>query len=310
MNHHFNNERHRRGASKRLILLALTLALSVWTVSCAKIELPGAQNESTASSAPASSAPVSSTVRVTFPEGLSAREIAQKLEDSGVCSADGFIEALQNGDFEQSFLAEIPDTLGVYLKLEGFLYPDTYDFYLDEAPEKVAARFLNNFEKKLSADLRAEIEEKDLNLYDVITLASIIQEEAGDPAEMAMVSSVFINRLESPEFPKLQSDVTWFYYDRYIKPYIPEEEQKGYIAGYYTYERAGLPVGPITNPGMDAILSVINPDETDYYYFLTDKTGKFYYSHTFEQHQKNWDEAKAVNAALAGQSAEPETASK
>ena len=123
-----------------------------------------------------------------------------------------------------------------------------------------------------------QMKAQNLTLDQAITLASVIQKEAGRTDDMKMVSSIFHKRLENPaQFPKLQSDVTIFYVENDIKPYLENPDdpvnQPMYDA-YNTYVCDGLPVGPISNPGVDAIKAAIYPQNTDYYYFLADKDGK------------------------------------
>ena len=131
----------------------------------------------------------------------------------------------------------------------------------------------------------------------MLTLASIIQAEAGDPAQMKAVSSVLHNRLNSKSHPKLECDVTIFYLEQEVQPYLTEDKDR-FNSFYNTYKCTGLPEGPICNPGMDAINAALNPEQADYFYFATDKAGKYYYAKTLAEHEKNWSAIKKVNAAL------------
>ncbi len=231
---------------------------------------------------------------ITFYEGMSAWEIAERLEEYEICSADEFIKTLETADFsDYEFMALVPDDELQYLRYEGFLFPDTYDFYVGESPERAARRFFDNFDVRVS-DYIDEMNNMNLSLYEAITLASVIQAEAGLPEEMVKVSSVFHNRLDAPEiYPKLQSDVTRDYVNNDITPNVDIVNQDMNDA-YNTYESDGLPVGPINNPGMDAILATINPEDTPYYFFVTDANAKYYYAVTFEEHVVNVRAAAAV----------------
>lgn len=287
----------------RLATLTLIGAFCLLFASCGLLE---GGEEPSPSSVPSSSQQEESappTVSITIPEGLTAREIADQLEINGVCNAEEFLTALTTQSFDYPFLAQIPYDERIYLRLEGYLFPDTYEFYLDEAPADVIEQFLSRFQAHVDDALLAEIERQSMTLHEVVTLASIVQEEALDPAEMTMVSSVFHNRLKSVDFPKLQSDVTIFYVRLNITPFVTEEQNNVYYNAYSTYECKDLPVAPICNPGLDAIRAAMYPEQSDYYYFLTDKTGKFYYAKTFAVHSANWEDAKAVNATLSAQSA-------
>ncbi len=231
---------------------------------------------------------------ITFYEGMSAWEIADRLEEHDICDADVFIQTLETADFsDYEFVNLVPDHELQYLRFEGFLFPDTYDFFVGEDPERTIRRFFDNFQVK-TADYIDEMNNMNLSLYEAITLASVIQAEAGLPEEMAKVSSVFHNRLDNPEiYPKLQSDVTRDYVRYEITPNTDIVNQEMNDA-YNTYVGDGLPVGPINNPGMDAILATINPDDTPYFFFVTDANAKYYYSVTFEEHVVNVYAAAAV----------------
>lgn len=238
------------------------------------------------------------TVQVTFPEGFTVQAIANRLEEYGVCSAADFLEAARNVDTsEYEFLADIPSEGAEerYYPLEGFIFPDTYEFYVGESAENVLGRFLDNFENRLAdEELTARMEEQGLTLYETITLASIIQRESSNTDNMGEVSSVFHNRLANPSsFPLLQSDVTTFYVRDTIMPNFPDradeplDENNEYMQAYSTYYRQGLPVGPICNPGMAAIEAALYPDETNYYFFVTDDEGNYYYAATADEHAQN-----------------------
>lgn len=226
--------------------------------------------------------------RVTFPEGLSLREIADLLEEKGVCPADEFLEYLDTADLSQyDFVAELPDD-DRYHRLEGYIFPDTYDFYLGEAPASVATRFLDRFEQVVDEEIRDRAQEMGMTIDEVVTLASVIQAECSYPSEMANVSGVFHNRLNDPaNYPKLQSDVTIFYIRDEILPYAGSDTEDFYDQLYNTYIRNGLPVGPICCPGEDALRAALYPAEHDYYYFITDKESNFLYAETLAEHNAN-----------------------
>ena len=230
---------------------------------------------------------VKDTVTITFYEGMTIKEIGRKLEENNVCDFDDFIKAVQTGSYDYDFISRIPMDEHRFRRLEGYMFPDTYEFFVGMNPEQVVRKFLNNFQKKLTPEIDAKIKNSGMSLDEIITLASIIQKEASEEEEMGKVSSVFHNRLESKaSFPKLQSDVTIFYVEKDIKPFLNKQDQALYDA-YNTYVCEGLPVAPISNPGLDAIMAAIEPEETPYYFFLTDANGKYYYAKTIEQHIQN-----------------------
>lgn len=240
-------------------------------------------------------------VTLIFYEGWTLSDIADKLEENGVCAKEDLFRYLEeNGAaFEERypFLADIPAGENRYRRYEGYFFPDTYDFYVGEDLGTVVQKFFNRFDQMVNTDeLQQQMKAQNLTLDQAVTLASVIQKEAGRTEDMKMVSSIFHKRLQNPaQFPKLQSDVTIFYVENDIKPYLENPDdpvnQPMYDA-YNTYVCDGLPVGPISNPGVDAIKAAIYPQNTDYYYFLADKDGKFYYAATIEEH--------AANIAAAG----------
>ncbi len=234
-------------------------------------------------------------VRVTFYEGLSMREIADLLEENGVCGADEFIEYVESADYEYEFCQLIPEDGLRFRRMEGYLFPDTYDFYKGENVASVAKKFLRNFASRVYNDLYDEIQDAGMTLDEAVTLASIIQEEASNEEEMATVSSVFHNRMEneSAGLPMLQSDVTVHYIENDIKVYQSRTTQEIYDA-YNTYVCRGLPVGPICSPGLAAIKAAIHPEETSYYFFVTDVNGNYYYSRTLDEHYANVYKAQRV----------------
>jgi len=260
------------------ILLILAVALSFSSCSIIREEKP-----------PVTEPVTVNTVRVTFPEGSTVSQIAQLLEKNSVCSAEEFMLQANNSDLLEEYDFDIPNPDERAFLLEGYLFPDTYDFYIDEGAEKAISRFLKNTVAKLDDEILSRCDELGYTSDEILALASIIQEEAGNPAEMGKVSSVIHNRLNSSKFPRLQCDVATFYLRDYVKPYIDEEEYEPLIELYNTYNRNGLPAGPITNSGIDAINAALYPDDTDYYYFVTDSNGNYLYASTWNEHLDNCD---------------------
>lgn len=241
------------------------------------------------------------TVRITFPEGSNVIQIAQKLEENRVCSAQDFMNAANNVELLKSYaLFENVDLEGRTFAAEGYLYPDTYDFYVDEGAENAIRRFLNNVQTKYGGEISEKCAELGYTLDEIINLASLIQEEAGIAKEMPLVSSVLHNRLNSSRFPKLQCDASSFYLRDFIKPLIKkglidETQYENFKNSYSTYICEGLSLGPITNPGIDAVNAAISPAETDYYFFCSDPDGNYYYAETFKEHNKNCVQAGIIS---------------
>lgn len=245
----------------------------------------------------------SDIVSVTFREGMTQRQIGELLEENKVCTADEFYQALDEGDYSAyDFAGLVPDDESLrFRKYEGYIFPDTYEFYTNMNPKEVVRKFFSNFDNKVDSEVMQQIRSLSNGLGELdnlITLASIIQKEATDLENMKMVSSVFHNRLNnSGTYPYLQSDATGNYIRDDIRVFMTEDKQQMYDA-YDTTKVVGLPVGPICNPGMDAIEAAIHPAQSDYYYFVSDDAGTYYFASTLDEHNANIRKAKAVNAQL------------
>ena len=234
--------------------------------------------------------PEKNDVRITFPEGFTVYQIAERLEENEVCTKDEFLEranSLENLDY--AFLRNIENAENRPYLLEGYLFPDTYDFIKNEGADKAIRRFLNNFERKLGKYAQQSTEELGLNLDETIILASIIQKEADVTSEMNKVSSVLHNRLGS-SYNRLECDATIHYLKKYVIPTL-ETDSDRYNEFYNTYKCYGLPAGAICNPGIDAINAAIEPADTDYMFFVTDQNGNYLYAKTYEAHLENCKKA-------------------
>lgn len=224
-----------------------------------------------------------SQVKVTIPEGWDIDKIAKRLEENKVCTASQFKTAVNEATFEKynyDFLKGIKtEKQGVHYRLEGYLFPDTYYFYQTNnkaGAEQAIKKMLDNFDKKVTVGLRAEITRAGRNLHDVITMASIVEMEASVATyeTKQKVSAVFWNRIDDwGNGAYLQSDPT-------VK-YAYNKDK------YDTYKAVGLAPGAYCNPSIDAIKAAIYPKEnsTDYF-FVTDKNMKFYFTKTVEEHNK------------------------
>lgn len=267
----------RKITMKKTITLILAVLIALSLSACKKSNPTITADEPT----------TSHTVRLTFPEGSTVSQIADILDENGVCSAAEFMAAANDPASLEGFSFEITNPEERAILLEGYVFPDTYEFYRNESARSALKRFLKNTQAKLDESVYARCEELGYTVDEILTLASIIQEEAGDPAEMGRVSSVIHNRLESSAFPRLQCDVATFYLRDYVKPYVTDERYNELVDLYNTYNCEGLPAGPITNVGTDAINAALYPEDTDYYYFITDSEGRYIYAETFSQHKEN-----------------------
>ncbi len=225
---------------------------------------------------------------VTIPEGYNALEIAQLLEEKNVCTGQEFLDALNNKDFSNYEVIAAMNSEGRYYKLEGYLFPDTYNFYEGEELESVIGKMINNFQNRISSQTWNMGEERGMTKDQVVILASIIQAEAADTSDMFNVSSVLHNRLDfgaEYDIYRLECDSTMHYPYRNAGA-IPES---GALpnAGYSTYELDGLPPGPICNPGAEAILAAVRPNESSYLYFCHADDGTAYYATNSWEHEEN-----------------------
>lgn len=227
------------------------------------------------------------TVKITFPEGYTVTQMAQLLEVNNVCTFDSFLEAVNNiSEKDYRFISEIDNAEERAFILEGYVFPDTYEFYFEEGGEKALSRFLKNTEAKLTDEMYAQAEELGYTMDEIIALASIIQKEADIEKEMGKVSSVIHNRLNA-SYNRLECDVSIHYLEKYVKPYLTGDVNR-YNELYNTYKCYGLPAGPICNPGIASIKAALNPEDTDYMFFFTDKDMNYYYSKTYNEHLTKW----------------------
>lgn len=236
---------------------------------------------------------VKEEVTVTIPEGYNALEIAAVLEENEVCDAQEFLDYLNTGDFTNyEEVAQIGDTSGRYYALEGYLFPDTYTFYKNDDLDMVIGKMLNNFHEKMTEDILNSVAQSDYTLDEIITLASIIQNEAADSNDMYKVSAVLHNRLEwggQQDIYVLGCDSTVYYPYRNAAA-VPTSDALSY-GNYNTYDIQGLPPGPISNPGIDAIMAALRPS-TDgsapyYLYFCHAADGTAYYATNQWDHEYN-----------------------
>lgn len=281
---------------KRLLALALgaVIFLTAFTAAgCGKDDVvPGQQLLQQQQETP-------NTVRVTFPEGRNVMQYGELLEANGVCSAQAFFDQMNTVDYsaEYDFLPSFDKLEGRVYKLEGYLFPDTYDFYLTESPDSVIKRFLGNFGARITPEMRAsaasvgEFYGQDFSLDDIIILASIVEREINVPEETSGVAAVFLNRMKYPGGTVdgsatggfFQSDATKFY------PYVFDTVPDDFVSEYNTFNVKGLPKGPICCPSMSAITGSLSPDhDNGAFFFYTDVNKKVYYAVTLAEHQANW----------------------
>lgn len=236
------------------------------------------------------------TVNVTITEGMNLLEVANLLEKNKVCKAEDFLFEF-NKDQGFEFERNLNINKDAFYKMEGYFFPETYNFYVDDTAYNVTKIVREQFQSVLNADIMRQIEANKFTLNQIMTLASIVQMESASEKEMPKVASVFINRLNEPDiYPNLQSDTTTKYINSVINKKAIDATSAEYYAGLYdTYKCSGLPASPICNPGLAAIKAVLNPEKTDYYFFCNNlATGETFYARTNEEHNANLKKAGLI----------------
>lgn len=236
-------------------------------------------------------------INLTFPEGWTIARIFAKLDKYDVCKAEKLYANLDIVAKQFDFYNKIDSKKGRYLLTEGYLFPDTYQFYIGESASSVLKKLFTNFEKHWTEEYDQRAKELGLSVDQVLTIASIIQREAGGAGQMADISSVIHNRLDSPDsFPNLQCDSTKDYINSLndLKVFESDYYYQLYLESYNTYSTKGLPPGPICNPGKLAIEAALNPSYTNYYFFAHDSFGQLYLASTADEHYNNKNKILSV----------------
>ena len=217
-------------------------------------------------------------VSVTIPEGFTLAQMFLLLENEGVCAADKLWDVAANHDFEFHFLEK--ETLGDRLRLEGFLFPDTYSFYKDSTPVQTITKLLREFDRKYTEQYIERAEYLGYTVHEIITIASMVEREAGDDNERPRIAAVIYNRLKSSNFPNLEIDATI----HYAIAGTGTPFSTLFDSEYNTYMYPGLPPGPIANPGEASIRAALYPDSTNEYYYALNKFGTHNFFTRYEDH--------------------------
>lgn len=225
--------------------------------------------------------------KVTFPEGFSIKQMSERLTENGF-DGDNFLKLSEQPEYfiekySYGFLNEIPKGKN----LEGYLFPDTYFFFIDASAEDIIKKMLDNSDNKISQDLRDEIKKQNKTVYEILTMASIIEKEVKTLEDKKVVSGIFYNRMKNGQ--AFQSCATLaFILGENKKQYSYADTQ--IVSPYNTYLNVGLPPGPIASPGLDSIIAAIHPTTTNYNFFLSNiETGETVFSVTLDEHNLNKD---------------------
>lgn len=222
------------------------------------------------------------TVTVTIPEGYTVDQIFTLLEEKGVASVEDLQDMAANHDYAFPFLQDLE--LGDYHRLEGYLYPDTYEFTTPQNPLYVINKMLVRFDEQFTDAMRQEVADSGRTIHEIITIASMIEKET-DGNDRADIASVIYNRLNNPSGGTqgyLQIDATLAYING---GKVPTEADKSIDSPYNTYLYKGLPAGPISNPGLESIKAAMNPNSTSYYYYALGDDGVHHFFKTLREQQ-------------------------
>ena len=222
------------------------------------------------------------TIRVTIPEGYTLDQIFALLEERGVASVEELQDMAANHDYAFSFLQDLP--LGDYHRLEGYLYPDTYEFTTPERPLYVINKMLVQFDAQLKDEMRQEIWDSGRSIHEIVIVASMIEKET-DGSDRADIASVIYNRLNNPNSSAgtngyLQIDATLAYING---GKVPTDADRSIDSPYNTYLYQGLPAGPIANPGLESIQAAMAPADTSYYYYALGDDNTHHFFRTYNE---------------------------
>jgi len=221
------------------------------------------------------------TDRVTIPEGYTTEQIIDILVKKGIGSKAEFTKVVTEDDFKYSFLKDAPK--GIH-RLEGYLFPSTYDISVKTTPHIMIDLLLQQFEKELTPEVKKDLDTMKLSVAQWVTLGSLVEKEALKATDRPLIASVFMNRLNIGQ--PLQSCAT-------IQFLLPVPKEKLYDkdllipSPYNTYLHAGLPPGPIANPGHASLQAALHPTHTDLLYFVAKKDGYHAFAKTYLEHLKN-----------------------
>ena len=226
-------------------------------------------------------------VEVTIPEGYTCAQIFDLLEENRVCTARDAANYAATGELNEYWFLEGVER-GTTNCLEGYLFPDTYEFYKNSTPREALQRMLNNFENRFSEEMRAQIDVLNEELTgnytvrEITIVASLIEKESAAPAESPKVAGVIYNRLfnwDSPAYLNIDASIV------YAQGGVAETIDTNLDSPYNTYTNVGLTPGPISNPGLASLRAALNPESHDYYYYvLNPSTGMHQFSESLAQH--------------------------
>ncbi len=229
------------------------------------------------------------TIQLTFAEGTTVPEIITALCEAGIGTPERYTEVINTYPFDFDWIPRDYPAARAY-RLEGYLYPDTYEFYQNASEESVILKFLSNFDRKFDAEYRAECARRQMSIDQAVTLASVIQAEVKYLQEYPLASSVLHNRLASGR--RWESDATVRYALRLQgQDRAPTAQDLRNAHPYNTYQNFGYPPSAICNPSREALAYAICPKKTNYYYFVATKNGTTLFARSYAEHLQNVEKA-------------------
>lgn len=221
-------------------------------------------------------------LRLLIKEGETQEDIATKLDSMGIVSYEDFMTTANTASFDYDFIDALPVSYERESRLEGYLYPDTYFLGEDETAYSIINKLLKRFDELYTDEMESKAKELGLTTDEIVTMASIIEKEIRYPAERTTAASVIYNRLEKGM--KLQMDATVLYAKKEHSDRTTIADTQ-IISSYNTYYIEGLPIGPISNPSISCIEAVLNPDDTNYIYYVVenDETGQHFYTSSYTE---------------------------
>ena len=217
------------------------------------------------------------TIRFTIPEGFSVRDIAQRLDDEGLVKADAFISLAKT----YRPYPYVEEHENVRYAVEGFLFPDTYEINGQFDAARIMQMMAENFDRRLTKEMRDRAREMDLSIYELVTLASLVEKEAYHEEDRPIIAQIFLKRLRLGM--PLQADPTVQYLLDAPKEDLLYRDTE-IESPYNTYQNVGLPPGPIASPGTASLMAVLHPADTNYLYFVADRNGNNYYATNYADH--------------------------
>lgn len=235
-------------------------------------------------------ADTSETVKITFPEGITTADVIKKLVDNEVCDKKALLSVIETTEFSYSLVSNLKAKDSVPYRLEGYLFPETYYFYVGQSASSAIETLLKTTEKRITEKHRKRAKELGFTMNEIITIASIVQSEAANVEQMKEIAAIIENRLNNKtNYPSLGCQSTSDYINNKIAPTLDKTSShtKDYYLKYYNTNSdstvIGLPEGPICNPGLDAIEAALYPADSDDYYFFHDIDRELYTARTYSE---------------------------